>query len=45
MMPHAPFLILYWSDLLPSFAMYKALPCSDYYDGSVAMPDIQRLSA
>jgi hypothetical protein len=23
--------------------MYKALPCSDYYGGSVAMPDIQVL--
>jgi len=41
-MPHAPFLISYWIDFLPPFAMYKAFPCSDYYGGSVAMPDFQR---
>ena len=41
-MPHAPFLISYWIDFLPPFAMYKVFPCSDYYGGSVAMPDFQR---
>jgi len=30
-------------DFLPPFAMYKAFPCSDYYGGSVAMSDIQKL--
>jgi len=29
-------------DTLPSFAMWTAFPSSDYYEGSVAMPDIQR---
>lgn len=32
-------------DFLPPFAMCRAFPCSDYYGGSVAMLDIQRLSA
>ena len=26
---------------IDTFAMYRALPCSDYYGSSVAMPDIQ----
>ena len=44
-MPHAPFHNFVFFDFLPPFAMCKAFLCSDYYDGSVAMPDIQRLSA
>jgi len=27
---------------LPPFAMWLAFPASDYYGGSVAVPDIQR---
>jgi len=42
MVSHTPFLS--WiGDTLPPFAMYKAFPCSDYYGGSVALPDIQTL--
>ena len=32
-------------DILPPFAMCKAFPCSDYYGGSVAIPDFQALKA
>lgn len=40
-MPHAPFLFYELVDILPPFAMWTAFPSSDYYGGSVAMPDIQ----
>lgn len=45
MMPHAPFHNFVLGDFLPPFAMCRVFPCSDYYGGSVAMLDIQRLSA
>ena len=33
--------IRYQSNNLPPFAMWLAFPASDYYGGSVAVPDIQ----
>lgn len=44
-MPHAPSHNFVLGDFLPPFAMCRAFPCSDYYGGSVAMLDFQRLSA
>ena len=44
-MPHAPFHNFVSGDFLPPFAMCRTFSCSDYYGGSVAILDIQRLSA
>ena len=41
-MPHAPFLVICIEERLSPFAMWTAFPPSDYYEGSVALPDIQR---
>ena len=41
-MYHTPSFLCCLANKLPPFAMYAAFPHSDYYGGSVAMPDIQR---
>jgi len=45
MMPHTPFHNFVLGYCLPPFAMCRIFSCSDYYGGSVAMLDIQQLSA
>jgi hypothetical protein len=40
--PHAPFHNICFGDTLPPFTMWLAFPTSDYYGGSVAIPNFQR---